>query len=237
VDSPNNTDSLDLYAKVEDLLENEEAIEALYTYYYTSLSQLDFDTLLDVGCGSGAFLSQLQQQFPRTRFKGIDLSPVMVKRSKARGVDAEAIDLCVLEDTYDVITAVFDMMNYLPPKSLTGFFDCIKTRLKDEGYFLFDLNTLYGFEQVAVGAYVVEDAERFLAIDSDFESGEYRADFTLFERQNEECYSKSTQQLRQFYHTIEEIARASGMDVIVSQELSLYGLEEADKYFVILKKR
>jgi SAM-dependent methyltransferase len=237
VANPNTTDSLDLYAKVEDLLENEEAIGSLYDYYFTTLSQLDFDTLLDVGCGGGAFLAQLQQQFPHTQLKGIDLSPIMVARTKERGIDAEAIDLCLLEENYDVITAVFDMVNYLPPKQLIGFFDCIKARLNEGGYFLFDINTLYGFEQVAVGAYVVEDSKRFLAIDSDFESCAYHADFTLFEENAEGTYYKSSQRINQFYHPIEAIAKASGMQVVVEQAISLYGLDQADKYFVILQKK
>ncbi|MCF6206636.1 MAG: class I SAM-dependent methyltransferase [Sulfurovum sp.] len=231
----NTTESLDLYAKVEDLLENSEAIETLYGYYYDMLSQLPFDTLLDVGCGSGAYLVELQKQFPDVKAKGIDLSAVMVERAKAKGVDAEAVDLCQLQGQYDVITAVFDMMNYLPPQALAGFFDCIRARLNEGGLFIFDVNTLYGFENVAVGAFIVEDETRFLAIDSDFEAGEYRADFTLFEKR-ETCYEKSQETIRQYFHTMEALENVSGMKCVSSYDITLYG-DDADKVMVVLQKQ
>ncbi len=232
----NSTASLDLYAKVEDLLENEEAITLLYDYYYETLSQCPFGSLLDVGCGSGAYLAALQQRFPDVNAKGIDLSPVMAERARAKGVDAEAVDLCDLEGKFDVITAVFDMVNYLPPRALEGFFACIREHLNDGGCFLFDINTRYGFENVAVGAYIVEDETRFLAIDSDFEQGRYEAKFDLFEREGE-CYGRRSQTIEQFYHTPETVTSVSKMKLLAKQPLSLYGFEEHDKLFMVLKKQ
>ncbi len=231
----NTTDSLDLYAKVEDLLENTEAIETLYGYYYDILSQLSFETLLDVGCGSGAYLQQLQKQFPSVKAKGIDLSGVMVERARARGVDAEAVDLCDVKGKYDVITAVFDMMNYLPKEALEHFFSCVREHLNDGGCFIFDINTLYGFENVAVGAYVVEDEMRFLAIDSDFEDHSYVAEFTLFEKEGE-CFIKSQETIQQYYHSVDMLCQKSGMNLIVDRELALYDFDTADKKIVILQK-
>jgi len=232
----NSTDSLDLYAKVEDMLENEEAITSLYDYYYETLSQCTFNSLLDVGCGSGAYLAALQTRFPNVKTKGIDLSPVMAERARAKGIDAQAVDLCDLEGRFDVITAVFDMVNYLPPQALEGFFTCIREHLNEGGCFLFDINTRYGFEDVAVGAYIVEDETRFLAIDSDFEANRYEADFSLFEKQNG-CYDRTTQTIEQFYHTPETITSVSKMKLLAKQPLSLYGFEEYDKQFMVLKKQ
>jgi len=232
----NTTDSLNLYAKVEDLLENKEAIELLYSFYYDILSQQTFHTLLDVGCGSGAYLQSLQKRFEGVKAKGVDLSSVMVERARAKGVDAQAIDLCELTETYDVLTAVFDMMNYLPKEALEGFFRCVKEHLNEGGVFIFDVNTLFGFEHVAVGAYVVEDERRFLAIDSDFESGVYRADFTLFEAENS-CYKKQQESITQYYHPLKRLVKASGMKLVASYELSLYEMDEPDKLLIVLQKQ
>ena len=106
-------DPLDLYAKVEDLLGVKEAAPDLYAHYLLFLNSVDFETLLDVGCGSGDFLRQIHGALKIPQVKGIDLSPLMVSKTLEQGYDAECMDLCDLKGDYDVITAVFDMLNYL----------------------------------------------------------------------------------------------------------------------------
>jgi len=193
--------------------------------------------LLDVGCGSGDFLRQMQGalDLDMAQVKGIDLSPLMVAQTVEQGYDAECIDLCNLNGSFDVITAVFDMLNYLKKEKLATFFTCVKAHLNDGGVFLCDINTLFGFENVAVGSYIVDDDERFLTVDSDFEKGEYMSEFTLFEKE-EDCFKKSQETIKQYYHRVEEIVALSGLKLLVNDEVKLYGLESADKKFLVLKK-
>lgn len=231
----NSSDSLDLYAKVEDLLGVKEAAPSLYAHYLLFLNTIEFDSLLDVGCGSGDFLRQMQNALDIPKVKGIDLSPMMVARTAEQGMDAECIDLCDLNGTYDVITAVFDMLNYLDKAQLKIFLSCVKTHLNEGGYFLCDINTLYGFENVAVGSYIVDDNERFLTVDSDFESGEYISEFTLFEKEGG-CFNKSQETIRQYYHTVDDIVESSGLELVRCDEVDLYEMESTDKNFVVLKK-
>ncbi len=229
------SDSLDLYAKVEDLLGVKEAAPSLYAHYLLFLNSIDFDTLLDVGCGSGDFLRQMQGGLDIPSVKGIDLSPLMVTQTAEQGYDAECIDLCDLNGSYDVITAVFDMLNYLNKEQLTHFLLCVKEHLNEGGVFLCDINTLYGFENVAVGSYIVDDEERFLTVDSDFEKGEYISEFTLFEKEGE-CFKKSQETIKQYYHTVDDIVKLSGLELLVNDDVNLYELESADKKFLVLKK-
>ena len=233
---PNSSDSLDLYAKVEDLLGVKEASPSLYAHYLLFLNPQDFNTLLDVGCGSGDFLRQMQGalDLDMTQVKGIDLSPLMVAQTLEQGYDAECIDLCHLNGTYDVITAVFDMLNYLNTEQLSTFFSCVKAHLNDGGVFLCDINTLFGFENVAVGSFIVDDEERFLTVDSDFEKDEYISEFTLFEKEGD-CFKKSQETIKQYYHSVEEIVALSGLELLINDEVTLYGLESADKKFLVLK--
>jgi len=231
----NTSDSLDLYAKVEDLLGVKEAAPRLYAHYLLFLNTIDFDTLLDVGCGSGDFLLQMQQALDIPQVKGIDLSPVMVSKTVEMGLDVECVDLCYLNGKYDVITAVFDMLNYLTPETLQKFLICVKEHLNDGGIFLCDINTLYGFENVAVGSFIVDDEERFLTVDSDFEADEYISEFTLFEKEGE-CFKKSQETIKQYYHRVDDLVKYSGLDLLVNDEVNLYELEASDKTFVVLKK-
>jgi predicted TPR repeat methyltransferase len=231
----NTSDSLDLYAKVEDLLGVKEAAPSLYAHYLLFLNSISFETLLDVGCGSGDFLVQMQQALNIPKAKGIDLSPLMVSKSKEQGIDAVCIDLCDLQERFDVITAVFDMLNYLDRDALSAFLSCVSEQLNPGGHFLCDINTLYGFENVAVGSFIVDDETRFLTVDSEFEEGEYLSEFTLFESEGK-LFRKYQEEIKQYYHTIEEIVSLSGLELIVDDEVSLYGFDEADKRFVVFKK-
>ena len=229
----NSSEALDLYARVEDLLGVYEAAPRLYAHYLLALQNLEWHSLLDVGCGSGEFLASMQGAFPGHSMRGIDLSPEMVRRARSRGVEAECVDLGETEGSFDVITCVFDMLNYLSPEELPGFLTCLKDRLNSGGVLLADLNTLYGFEEVAVGAFTAEDEDRFLAIESDYEEGVYTADFTLFERPGE-CWHKSSQRIRQYYHAPETIARIAGLELINQTPVCLYG-DEADKVFLVYR--
>ena len=226
---------LDLYAKVEDLLGVKEAAPSLYAHYLLFLNPIDFTSLLDVGCGSGDFLVQMKQALSLGQVKGIDLSPLMVSKTRELGIDAQCIDLCKLEGTYDVITAVFDMLNYLSKEELKTFLVCVKEHLNEDGIFLCDINTLYGFENVAVGSFIVDDEERFLTVDSDFEENEYSAEFTLFEKENN-LYKKSQEMIKQYYYSVEELVKYSGLELIANDDVNLYDFDEADKRFVVLGK-
>ena len=228
-------DPLDLYAKVEDLLGVKEAAPDLYAHYLLFLNTLEFESLLDVGCGSGDFLRQIHGALKIPQAKGIDLSPMMVTKTREQGYDAECKNLCDVNGHYDVLTAVFDMLNYLNKAQLKHFFACVRAHLNQGGVFLCDINSLYGFENVAVGAYIVDDQERFLTIDSDFEHGEYSAEFTLFEKEGI-AFKKSQETIRQYYHTVGDVVMLSGLELLQSDDVNLYGFEEADKIFLVLKK-
>ncbi len=236
-DSSSPRNALDLYAKVEDLLGVKEASPALYAHYVLFLNDVDFDSILDVGCGSGNFLHQVKHIFGPGRVLGIDLSPLMVKQSIEKGVTAKCIDLCELDGSFDVVTAVFDMLNYLDKEHLSSLLRCLEDRVNTGGYFLCDINTLYGFEEIAVGSFIVDDEDRFVAIDSEFDDGIYRSEFTLFEKVSKENYNKSKETIQQYYHTAQLLRELlPDMELLVNDEVMLYG-DDADKDFLVFQKR
>jgi len=228
--------ALDLYAKVEDLLGVKDAAPDLYAYYFRFLDRTGFDSLLDVGCGSGDFLLELARRFPAKRVKGIDLSPVMVESSRQKGLDVQAVDLCDISDSFDLLTTVFDMLNYLDRRALKRFLSCVDEIVESGGYFLCDINTLYGFEVISVGSYIVDDGNRFLTVDGEYGDLLYESFFTLFERSNETCFRKSEATIRQYYHTAEEIGTLlPNMKLLREESVTLYG-EKPDKHFLVFQK-
>ncbi len=50
--------SLNLYAKIEDLLGVSEVAPILYSNYFRTLENIEFSSLLDIGCGRGEFLEK-----------------------------------------------------------------------------------------------------------------------------------------------------------------------------------
>jgi len=231
----NSSNSLDLYAKVEDLLGVKEASPRLYAHYLLFLQSTHYSSLLDVGCGSGDFLSQMIKALNIPKAKGIDLSPTMVEYAKENGVDASCVDLCLVDEKYELVTAVFDMLNYLNKNELKVFLKCVADVLEDGGLFLCDINTLYGFENVAVGSFIVDDNDRFLTVDSDFEDGKYSSEFTLFEKDSKN-FKKSQETIYQYYHSVEEIVRLSGLELVANDSVDLYEFDEADKRFLVLRR-
>ena len=230
------SNALDLYAKVEDLLGVQEVTPILNEYYFNTLDGLEFKTLLDVGCGSGGFLEELSLGYPTVKTKGIDLSSVMVEMTKAKGLNAECIDLCKLDGKFDVITAIFDMMNYLDKESLKRFLRCIEERLEEGGHFLFDINTLYAFKVVAAGSFIKDADDRFVTIDSDYEEEEraYYMDFTLFEKKGE-TFVKSQDSITQHFYTVSEIQKLTKMKLVSKKAIAIYG-EETEKFYLVFKK-
>lgn len=72
--------------------------------------QLTGRTVLDFGCGTGALVAHLPGDFPLADYRGVDFSPAMVDRAKARhpGVSFEIGDETFLETALaaDVVVAI-----------------------------------------------------------------------------------------------------------------------------------
>ena len=226
--------NLDLYAKVEDLLGVEEVAPSLYKYYSDYLKTIEFNSILDIGCGSGEFLLSIEKEFNPKNILGVDLSNIMIQKAKDKGVNAKAINISNLDEKFEVITAVFDMLNYLNRPELIEFLQSVENILSDNGIFMLDINSLNGFESVAVGSYIVDDDKRFLTIDSYFTDEIYYSDFTLFTKKDN-LYKKEQEVINQYFYTIKEIESHTSLKLIEVKNISLYQ-EVDDKIFLIFKK-
>jgi len=189
-----------------------------------------------VGCGSGGFLENVTRNYPTVKAKGIDLSAVMVEMTQAKGLDAECVDLCKVTEQYEVITAIFDMVNYLDATQIKRFFRCVEERLEKGGYFICDVNTLFAFKVVAAGSFIKDGGDRFVTIDSDYieEDATYYMDFTLFEKE-EECFKKSQDSITQYFYTVPEIQKFTKMKLVSKTAISIYS-NEVEKFFLVFKK-
>jgi 2-polyprenyl-3-methyl-5-hydroxy-6-metoxy-1,4-benzoquinol methylase len=229
--------NLDLYAKAEHLLGIEEATEALYDLYRSELDEYKIKTLLDVGCGRGGFMQRMISDGVECR--GVDLSSIMIQECKAKGLDAKCIDVSDAKGSYDAVVAIFDVLNFMDKDALVKFLDAIASRLNDDGIFIADINTLYGFSDVAEGTMSAERDKEFLVVDAEFANDELHTKFTLFlkdsEAKRDAKYIKHQDTIVQYFHKIKFFQNLTSLKLIDKQTFSLYDTE--DKTLLIFKKR
>lgn len=225
--------NLDLYAKAEHLLGIEEATEALYDLYRSELDGYAVKTLLDIGCGRGGFMQRMQSD--GVVCKGIDLSAIMVEECRAVGLDAECVDVSKVGGKYDAVVAIFDVLNFLNEEELLLFLDAVAQRLNDDGVFIADINTLYGFRDVAEGTMSSENEGEFLVVDAVFEDEKLFTKFTLFEKEESGKYTKYQDTIVQYFHKLKLFEKLPTLKLIDKQTFSLY--DTKDKTLLIFKKR
>ncbi len=225
--------NLDLYAKSEHLLGIEEATEALYDLYRSELDEYKIKTLLDVGCGRGGFMQRMISD--GVACKGIDLSAVMVNECKEQGLDAQCVNVLDVDGKFDAVVAIFDVLNFLNHDELMLFLDAVADRLNDDGVFIADINTLYGFRDVAEGTMSSENEREFLVVDAVFEDEKLYTKFTLFEKNSDSRYTKYQDTIIQYFHKLKTFEKLSRLKLIDKQTFSLY--DTKDKTLLIFKKR
>ncbi len=95
-----------------------------------------FTTLLDVGCGEGKMLLELEKVLPGKKIKGVDLSERAIIFAKAfnygNGVEFGCEDIALIKDTYDIVTLV-ETAEHIPEEEIPGFIRNIHNRLNKEG--------------------------------------------------------------------------------------------------------
>ena len=225
--------NLDLYAKAEHLLGIEDATEALYDLYRSELDEKDVKTLLDVGCGRGGFMTRMKSDGVST--KGIDLSSFMVEECTKEGLDAECIDISEVEGKFDAIVSIFDVLNFMDKTELIRFLNAVADKLEDDGVFIADINTLYGFSDVAEGTMSNDTEKEFLSVDASFQNDELHTKFTLFEKQEDDVYKKYQDTIVQHFHKIKVFQNITSLKLVEKQTFSLYDTE--DKTLLIFKKK
>lgn len=225
--------NLDLYAKAEHLLGIEEASEALYDLYRSELDGKDIKSLLDVGCGRGGFM--LRMQSDGVLCKGIDRSELMVAECQKRGLDAQCVEIEALEGEFDAIVSIFDVLNFMPKEELLVFLDGVASKLAPDGIFIADINTKYGFSDVAEGSMSNDTQKEFLSVDAQFVDDKLHTKLTLFEEQSDGSYKKFQDTIVQYFHPISTFSKLRSLTVVEKQTFSLY--DTNDKTLLIFKKR
>ena len=228
---------LDLYAKVEPYLDFEEEVYTLHKEFLRFVMVNELDNIIDIGCGQGYFLENLKVN--KKKYFGIDLSIEQIKVCEAKNLNAQAIALKDVTEKFDCATAIFDVLNYIPKVELKQFIKETNLVLNQGAYFIFDVNSFFGFDEVAQGCITIDVEDKFIAIDANFENNKLQTDITLFEKQENGFFSKEQDSIIQEYHSKEfltKLLKECGFEIQEIKEFNLHTPDNADKLIFICKK-
>ncbi len=112
---------------------------AVHPRVMEKLEQLEFDTILDIGCGTGTFLSLITAKSSNATISGIDLSPEMIKAAKGKlggTVDlrvGDSEELPWAESSFDVVLSTQSFHHYPNPGKVLAE---MKRVLKPNGHLI-----------------------------------------------------------------------------------------------------
>lgn len=209
--------SYESFAKVYDLFMDNIPYPEWCEYLHALLLRYDVadGLVLELGCGTGSMTELLAGC--GYDMIGVDNSVEMLEIAmEKRDVSGHDI-LYLLQDmrsfelygTVKAVVSVCDSINYVTdPEELCEVFSLVNNYLDPGGIFIFDLNTIYKYEEVLGDTVIAENREESSFIwenwyDADEQINEY--DLTLFIRREDGLYEKYEETHYQRAYQITEI--------------------------------
>lgn len=101
------------------------------------LERVEFDSLLDVGCGEGRFLREVSKRFSGKRLLGVDFSARAIEYARLLnpGLDFLRADIArgaESSERFDVVTLI-ETLEHVPPVELGEFVSGLRRRTNDGG--------------------------------------------------------------------------------------------------------
>lgn len=217
------------FAKVYDLFMDNIPYEEWTDYVKELLAEegIKEGILLDLGCGTGSVTELLAES--GFDMIGIDNSEEMLEIAMEKREESGHDILYLLQDmrefelygTVKGVVSICDSMNYiLDDEDLLDVFKLVHNYLDNEGIFIFDMNTMYKYEQILADNTFAEDREESSFIwenyyDEEEEINQY--DLSLFVQEEDGRYRKYEEtHLQRAYEQqcVEELIKESGLELL-----------------------
>ena len=179
------------FAKIYDELINEdinydEMVKRILQL--CSDNNIEFNDYLDIACGTGNVTIRIAKHFKN--IYGVDLSEDMLREAFEKFKDArirgkiicQVMTSLSLNNKFDLITSVLDSTNYITDlEDLKSYFKGVYDHLKDNGLFIFDVNSYYKLSEIlGNNIYTYSEEEVFYTWENVFEDNLLSMFLTFF---------------------------------------------------------
>lgn len=162
--------------------------------------------IADLACGTGSVCLELDNR--GYDMIGVDLSPDMLsvatEKSGGRSILYINQDICDFElyGTVDAFLCLLDSVNHLTGDGdIDDLLSLVHNYLNPEGVFVFDVNTLYKFENVlSDNVFTYDEDEIFYAWENDYEDEICRINVNFFVKEGD-GYKRITQEHEERYYS------------------------------------
>ncbi len=240
------------FAKVYDTFMDNIPYEEWSKYIIGLLKEnhVDKGLVLDLGCGTGS----LTQIMARAGYDmiGIDNADEMLDIAMEKKYESELDILYLLQDmrefelfgTVRAVISICDSMNYiLEEDDLLQVFLLVNNYLDPGGIFLFDLNTVYKYEQILGERVIAENRDECSLIwDNYYDKEECinEYDLSLFIKEEDDLYRKfeETHYQRAYeLETIKQLIEQAGMEFVAAYDAFTTNPPKADSERIYVMAR
>lgn len=103
------------------------------------VKEYSFESLIEVGCGDGRLLSEIQKEFPEKRLKGIDYSERAIGFARAFNprMDFDVVDSTAntLEEKFDFVV-LSEVLEHIEPNDVPRFVESIANMMHADSHLL-----------------------------------------------------------------------------------------------------
>lgn len=241
------------FAEIYDYLMSNEDYDLWVDNIINIFNRYDFHPrkILELACGTGNITTRLYKK--GYSIIGTDISDAMLEVAKEKAIDENLRIRFINQDmqkiTYnkkvDCVLSICDGLNYIITKDrLKDTFTSVANVLNPMGLFIFDLSTVYKYENIIGNNVFNENFEFFSYVwDNEYNKENQLLTFnlTIFIKDHEDLFERFTEQHKQRAHQVSEIKEILEKDFellgIFSEE-NLDKVKETDErvFFVAQKK-
>lgn len=215
------------FAKVYDKLINCDIDYSSWGEFILELcneKNIDFSNYLDLACGTGNMAQQLCSSFHNTWLVDMSMEMLSEAEIKLRNMGIKARYVCQdirelnLNIKFDLITCCLDSTNYLlSEEDLQCYFKNVRHHLKDNGIFVFDINSYYKITEIlGNNVYNYDDSEVTYIWENSLNDEIVDMFLTFFVKDGEMYRRFDEEHSERAYkdNTIEKLLRSAGLEIM-----------------------